>query len=69
MFIYSYIVLITMVIRYNPFNPQQPAKPHFFVGREQERKSFETFLLQTIHSSPMNLAITGDRGMGKTSRC
>ena len=56
-----------MVIRYNPFNPQQPAKPHFFVGREQERKSFETFLLQTIHSSPMNLAITGDRGMGKTS--
>jgi len=65
-----YIVLILhifMQIRYNPFNPQQPAKPHFFVGREQEVKCFENFLGQTIYNSPMNMTITGDRGMGKTS--
>lgn len=56
-----------MQIRYNPFNPQQPAKPHFFVGRNNEIKCFQNFLGQTIHSSPMNMSITGDRGMGKTS--
>ncbi len=62
-----YIVLIEMSIRYNPFNPQQPAKPHFFVGRDNEVKCFQNFLGQTIHGSPMNMSITGDRGMGKTS--
>lgn len=56
-----------MGIKYNPFNPQQPARPNFFVGREPERKNFDTFLSQTTHSSPMNMSITGDRGMGKTS--
>ena len=56
-----------MPIRYNPFNPQQPAKPHFFVGRDNELKIFQNFLGQTIHGSPMNMSITGDRGMGKTS--
>ena len=56
-----------MPIRYNPFNPQQPAKPHFFVGRDNEVKCFQNFLGQTIHNSPMNMSITGDRGMGKTS--
>ncbi|MEK6882369.1 MAG: ATP-binding protein, partial [Nanoarchaeota archaeon] len=54
-------------MRYNPFNPQQPAKPQSFVGREKEIKTFESFLMQTMHGSPMNLSITGDRGMGKTS--
>ena len=54
-------------MRINPFNPQQPAKPNFFVGREQEIKTFSNFLFQTINSSPMNMSVTGDRGMGKTS--
>lgn len=54
-------------MRFNPFNPQQPAKPNFFVGREKEVKTFENYLGQTIHDSPMNMSITGDRGMGKTS--
>lgn len=62
-----YIYCVFMPIRYNPFNPQQPAKPHFFVGRDNEIKCFQNFLGQTIHGSPMNLSITGDRGMGKTS--
>ena len=54
-------------MRYNPFNPQQPAKPNIFVGRAKEVHTFESFLMQTMHNSPMNLSITGDRGMGKTS--
>lgn len=54
-------------MKINPFNPQQPAKPNFFVGREQEVKTFTNFLFQTINNSPMNISITGDRGMGKTS--
>ncbi len=54
-------------MRVNPFNPQQPAKPNFFVGRELEIKTFGNFLFQTINSSPMNMSVMGDRGMGKTS--
>lgn len=54
-------------MRMNPFNPQLPARPDFFVGREPEIKEFYNFLNQTIYHSPMNMAITGNRGMGKTS--
>lgn len=54
-------------MKYNPFNPQQPARPDFFVGRMPEIEEFERFLSQTMHGSPMNLSITGNRGMGKTS--
>jgi len=54
-------------MKINPFNPQQPAKPNFFVGREQEVKTFTKFLFQTMNNSPMNMSVTGDRGMGKTS--
>ena len=53
-------------MRYNPFNPQQPARPEFFVGREPEIVEFEKFLSQTTHASPMNLSITGNRGTTKT---
>ena len=54
-------------MRYNPFNPTQPARPDFFVGREPEITEFEKIMVQTIHGSPMNMVITGNRGMGKTS--
>jgi len=54
-------------MRFNPFNPTQPARPDFFVGREPEIIAFEKVIVQTIHSSPMNMVITGNRGMGKTS--
>jgi hypothetical protein len=54
-------------MRYNPFNPQSPAKPEFFVGRCNEIGVFRRYLDQTIHGSPMNMAIVGNRGMGKTS--
>lgn len=55
------------MIRFNPFNPTQPARPDFFVGREPEIIEFEKIVTQTIHGSPMNMVITGNRGMGKTS--
>ena len=54
-------------MRINPFNPQVPARPDFFVGREPEITQFEKFLLQTTANSPMNMAVTGNRGIGKTS--
>lgn len=54
-------------MRYNPFNPQLPAKPEFFVGRFNEIRMFEQHLSQTINGSPMNMTIGGNRGIGKTS--
>ena len=54
-------------MRYNPFNPQSPARPEFFVGRCNEIEIFKRYLFQTIHGSPMNMAIVGNRGIGKTS--
>jgi hypothetical protein len=54
-------------MRFNPFNPQSPARPENFVGREFEMERFEKFLSQTMHNSPMNMCITGNRGIGKTS--
>jgi len=59
--------LIVIVRRYNPFNSQRPANPSFFVGREDELKRFDIALSQTMHGSPMNMCITGNRGIGKTS--
>src|SRR3989344_5429597 len=54
-------------MRFNPFNPEIPAKPEFFVGRGREIEQFSKYLYQTMNSSPMNIAIVGNRGMGKTS--
>ncbi len=66
-FIYYANITIHMSMRYNPFNPQTPAKPEFFVGRFNEIKTFERYLFQTINSSPMCMAVGGNRGIGKTS--
>lgn len=54
-------------MRYNPFNSQRPAKPEYFVGRELEINQFIKYLSQTMYNSPMNMCITGNRGIGKTS--
>lgn len=64
---FIYLIYFATHVRYNPFNPQQPARPDFFVGREPEIMEFEKMLSQTMHGSPMNMSITGNRGMGKTS--
>ncbi len=54
-------------MRYNPFNPQVPAQPEFFVGRHGEIQTFERNLFQTTRNSPMSMAVVGNRGIGKTS--
>ena len=54
-------------MRYNPFNAQIPARPEYFVGRDEEILTFERNVLQTVHSSPTNMCIIGNRGIGKTS--
>ena len=64
---FIYFIYFLSLMRVNPFNPQVPARPDFFVGREPEIIQFEKFLLQTINNSPMNMSITGNRGIGKTS--
>lgn len=64
---FIYLLYILSFMRFNPFNPIQPARPDFFVGREPEITSFEKNIVQTMNGSPMNMAITGNRGMGKTS--
>lgn len=64
---FIYLIYFLSGMRYNPFNPQLPARPNFFVGREPEITEFEKYLIQTTHGSPMNMSITGNRGMGKTS--
>ena len=51
----------------NPFNPGKPAKPQELVGRGEQIHDFESFLASTTHESPMNMAVVGVRGIGKTS--
>jgi len=41
--------------------------PKLFVGRKEEIKLFENSLEQAIYGNPTNLAIIGDRGIGKSS--
>lgn len=64
---FIYMLYYLSIMRFNPFNPTQPARPDFFVGREPELTEFEKITTQTMHGSPMNMLITGNRGMGKTS--
>jgi hypothetical protein len=54
-------------MKFNPFNPQSPARPEYFTGREFEMSEYEKYLTQTIFGSPMNMSVTGNRGIGKTS--
>ncbi|MDI6740387.1 MAG: hypothetical protein QME74_08500 [Candidatus Edwardsbacteria bacterium] len=54
-------------MRINPFNPNSPVNPGFFVGRLDEIKSIERSLIQTRADSPCHFMITGERGIGKSS--
>ena len=54
----------------NPFVPQHPAPPQFFAGRKSEIDAFRRAALNSakIHPpTPINYAILGSWGMGKTS--
>lgn len=51
----------------NPFTPTLPIDPEKFVGRKDEIKAFLLSLRQSHYGNPQNLAIMGDRGIGKSS--
>lgn len=51
----------------NPFRPGGPVEPEYFIGRKDEIKLFERFLKSTKNGNPFNIAVLGERGIGKTS--
>jgi len=54
-------------MRKNPFTPGLPADPEQFVGRKNEIRIFTQSLEQSFYGNPQNLAIMGERGIGKSS--
>ena len=56
-----------MVVLGNPFNTGQVARPSELIDRSAENETFGTFLDSTMRKSPMDLAVCGIRGIGKTS--
>lgn len=51
----------------NPFTPGRTVDPQFFAGRGSEIDRFTMFLKSAKDGNPMNLAILGERGIGKSS--
>lgn len=54
----------------NPFVPQHPAQPQFFAGRKSEIENFRKAAFNSAKlnpPAPINYAILGTWGMGKTS--
>jgi len=51
----------------NPFSPGRTVDPQFFAGRQKEINRFLSYLKNTKDGNPMNLALLGDRGIGKSS--
>jgi len=51
----------------NPFTPGRTVDPQFFAGRGSEIDRFTMFLKSAKGGNPMNLAILGERGIGKSS--
>ena len=51
----------------NPFNPTSPIGSRLFYGRKDIIKSFKYNVEDTIESQPINLALVGEVGIGKTS--
>ncbi|MDI6917859.1 MAG: AAA family ATPase [Thermoplasmatales archaeon] len=54
----------------NPYQTEFPADPKTFVGREKELSLYAKALDNTIYSkppTPVNIAVLGDWGIGKTS--
>lgn len=51
----------------NPFTPGRTVDPQFFAGRVREIDRFTMFLKSAKDGNPMNLAVLGERGIGKSS--
>ena len=58
--------MVLMALK-NPFRPGGPVEPEYFIGRKDEIKLFERFLKSTKDGNPFNIAVLGERGIGKTS--
>jgi len=56
-----------MANKFNPFKPNHPIYEGLFAGRYNEIKKIDNALFQTSFGNPINLLITGERGIGKTS--
>lgn len=55
---------------FNPFSPQQPAQPEYFAGRKAEVDYFRKTAINSAKlnpPAPLNYAILGSWGLGKTS--
>lgn len=51
----------------NPFKPGKPVDPEYFGGRGKELETFKQYLGYSTEGNPHNLAILGERGIGKSS--
>ena len=53
--------------RLNPFRPTSPIGPGMFVGRLREIDQLDQILLQAAAGEALHFALTGERGIGKSS--
>ncbi|MDV3244221.1 MAG: ATP-binding protein [Nitrososphaerales archaeon] len=53
--------------RGNPFEPGKPVDPEYFGGRKRELETFREYLGYSIEGNIHNLALMGERGIGKSS--
>jgi len=51
----------------NPFQPDEPIGPEFFVGRKQEIGIIDTALNQTTAGFPQDVLLLGEKWIGKSS--
>jgi DNA replication protein DnaC len=51
----------------NPFNPGRPVDPKYSWGRKKELETFRRYLEYSTEGNSHNLAILGERGIGKSS--
>lgn len=51
----------------NPFEPGKPVDPEYFGGRRRELETFSEYLGYSIDGNIHNLALMGERGIGKSS--
>ncbi len=55
-------------VQANPFNPQSPVDPNFFVGRKEALKDLHIYMQESLEGQRINtIFIRGERGIGKTS--
>lgn len=51
----------------NPFHPDEPIPPKFFVGRRRQIETINAALNQTAAGSPQDVLVLGEKWLGKSS--